>query len=398
MSSTSVASARPMCAADRGGSVEMMRVQRPPVWDIVIAAVAAAALIVDGSRRAGSVLPPGDWLLAAAACAPLAWRSRFPLAVLLAVMAGAIVCIAVFEPNDLVVGPLLVALYTVAERGRRRQSLVVAAFTAVVVVAVVTVFKSDGERLAADDALRLVVALGALVVGETVRTRRALAAAARDRVRREAREREDESRRRVASERLRIARELHDTLAHALVAINVQAGVAVHLSEGDPAALRQIKDLSATALTDLRATLSLLRDQEDGAPTSPALDLTAVSGLVERTTAAGVAASADVELNGVKIPSLVGQAGFRIVQEAMTNILRHANASAATVRVTATSQALEIDVRDDGGGGGVDGGGGHGLRGMKERAAALGGEVIAGPQPAGGWRVQARLPLTVVRR
>jgi signal transduction histidine kinase len=383
-----------MCAADGGGSVVTMRVQRPPVWDVLLAAVAAAALILDGSHRAGNVLPPGDWLLAVLACAPLAWRTRFPLAVLLAVMAGALVCIAVFEPNDVVVGPLLLALYSVAEHGRRRQSFVVGAFTAVVVVAVIMVFKSPGEALGPDDALRLVLALGALVVGETMRTRRELAAAAVDRAQREAREREDESRRRVADERLRIARDLHDTLAHALVAINVRAGVAVHLDEGDPAALRDIKDLSAEALTDLRGTLSLLRDQQDAAPTSPALDLRAVSDLVARTTASGVPASAQVDLSGGTIPSAVGQAGFRIVQEAMTNILRHANASAATVRVTATSEALEIDVRDDGRGSGLNGGGGHGLHGMKERAAAIGGEVIAGPQPAGGWRVHARLPLS----
>ena len=371
-----------------------MRVQRPPVWDVVIAAAAAAALIINGSARAGGVLPPGDWLLAAVTCAALAWRSRFPLGVLLAVMAGTIACVAAFEPNEVAVAPILVALYTVAAQGRRRQSLLVAGFTAVVLVAVIMVFKSDGEPLGPDDALRLVLTLGALVVGEAMRTRRELAAAAADRARREAREREDESRRRVADERLRIARELHDTLAHALVAINVRAGVAVHLEDGDPAALRDIKDLSAHALTELRATLSLLREQQDAAPTSPALDLTAVSGLVERTTASGVPASADVDLHGATIPSAVGQAGFRIVQEAMTNILRHANASAATVRVTATSEALEIDVRDDGRGGRVNGAGGHGLRGMKERAAALGGEVIAGPQPAGGWRVWARLPLT----
>ena len=371
-----------------------MRVERPPVRDVAIAAVAAAVLIVDGSDRADAVLPAGDWLLAAAACAPLAWRTRFPLGVLLAVMAGSIACVAAFGPNDVAIGPLLVALYTVAEHGGRRRSLVVGAVTAVVLFAVILVFQSDGEALGPDDALRLVLMLGALVFGEAVRTRRELASARADRARREAREREDESRRRVVNERLRIAREVHDTLAHALVAINVRAGVAVHLEEGDPAALRDIKDLSADALSDLRATVSLLRDQRDAAPTSPALDLTAVSALVERTTASGVPASADVDLHGVTIPSAVGQAGFRIVQEAMTNILRHANASAATVRVRATGETLEIDVCDDGRGGGANGGGGHGLRGMRERAAALGGEVVAGPQAAGGWRVHARLPLT----
>jgi signal transduction histidine kinase len=176
------------------------------------------------------------------------------------------------------------------------------------------------------------------------------------------------------------------------VAINVRAGVAVHLGDDDEPALREVKELSAQALTDLRSTLNLLRDERDGAPTSPALDLAAVSSLVDGATAAGVAASADVRLNGAAIPSPVGQAGYRIVQEAMTNVLRHADASSAVIRVRASSGVLEIDVTDDGRGG-VAGGDGHGLRGMAERAAALGGEVVAGPAAQGGWRVRARLPL-----
>jgi signal transduction histidine kinase len=262
-----------------------------------------------------------------------------------------------------------------------------------VLAAVLVAFKSDGT-IGPNDWLRLLLAGGALIVGDTVRARRALAAAALERVTREARERDQEGRRRVAAERLRIAQELHDTLAHALVAINVRAGVAVHLADagGDPHALAEIKDLSAEALGDLRATLSLLRDERDAAPTSPALGLVAVSALVERAKAAGVDVCADVSLNGTTIPSPIGRAGFRIVQEAVTNILRHADASSASVRVVSIGDVLEIDVTDDGRGG-LAGEEGHGLRGMAERAVALGGEVAAGPRPAGGWHVHARLPL-----
>jgi signal transduction histidine kinase len=278
-------------------------------------------------------------------------------------------------------------------RGDRRRSLAVGAGTAVVLVAVLISFESSGAMGQADW-LRLVLAAGALVVGDTVRSRRALAAAALERDDREAREREQESRRRLAAERLRIAQDVHDTLAHALVAINVRAGVAVHLADAgaDPDALAEIKDLSSTALGDLRATLSLLRDEEDRAPRAPALDLAAVSALVERAKTAGIDVSADVSLNGTTIPSPIGQAGFRIVQEAVTNILRHAGASSASVRVVSMGDALEIDVTDDGRGGAA-GDEGHGLRGMAERATALGGEIAAGPGPAGGWRVHARLPL-----
>jgi signal transduction histidine kinase len=313
-------------------------------------------------------------------------------------MAGTLVCVAVFDPTNVAVPVVMIPLYTVAVLGGRRRSLVVGAGTAVVLVAAIIAFQSD-RAIGPEDWLRLVLAAGALIVGDTVRTRRALAAAALERVAREAREREQEGRRRVARERLRIARELHDALGHALVAINVRAGVAVHLADGQdaPAALSEIKDLSAEALNDLRATLSLLRDEQEAAPTSPALDLAAVSGLVDRVTIAGIDTSADVELNGTTIPSPVGQAGFRIVQEALTNILRHARATSASVRVVAHDDELEIAVTDDGHGG-LAGDAGHGLRGMTERAAALGGEVLAGPSPAGGWQVHARLPLGTGQR
>jgi signal transduction histidine kinase len=370
-----------------------MQHRSPRWWDIAIALAAAAALIADGLRRADGSVSVGDGLLAVLTAAPLIWRTRAPLTVLLLVMAGVIACIATFEPASAALFVVMIPLYTVAELGGRRRSLVVGAGTAVVIVAVLVAFESKGG-IGSEDWQRLLLAAGALVVGDTVRARRALAAAARERTAREAREREQDSRRRVAAERLRIARELHDTLAHALVAINVRAGVAVHLADagGDPEALAEIKALSAEALGDLRATLSLLRDDQDAAPTSPALDLAAVSALVERAKTAGIDVSADVSLNGTTIPSPIGQAGFRIVQEAVTNILRHAGASSARVRVVSVGGALEIDVTDDGRGG-TPNGDGHGLTGMAERAVALGGEVVAGPRPAGGWQVHARLPL-----
>ncbi|MGI8430103.1 MAG: sensor histidine kinase [Solirubrobacteraceae bacterium] len=212
---------------------------------------------------------------------------------------------------------------------------------------------------------------------------------------RELRDRVD---RQAATERLRIARELHDTLAHALVAINVRAGVTAHLgaSPDATAALTEIKDVSAQALTDLRATLDVLRDRDAPAPRDPALGLEAVPRLVERAQAAGLHAQAELELNGTTIPSVVGQAGFRIVQESLTNVMRHAHASQARVRIAAQTSELLIEVTDDGQGA-PDGvhAGGHGLRGMSERAAAVGGRLAAGPLHGRGWQVRATLPLGV---
>jgi signal transduction histidine kinase len=199
----------------------------------------------------------------------------------------------------------------------------------------------------------------------------------------------------VADERLRIARELHDELAHSLVAINVRAGVAVDLQGAqDPLpALQDIKQVSATALRDLRATLSILREQAEAAPVAPAFDLDSLPRLVEQARSGGLRADADVDVDGAAVPSAIGGAAFRIVQEALTNVLRHADASNAQVRVRAGRDRLDIEITDDGQADASGANAGLGLRGMAERAAALGGRVDAGPRDEGGWRVHAVLPL-----
>jgi signal transduction histidine kinase len=266
------------------------------------------------------------------------------------------------------------------------------------VLAVIMIIASGS--VSANSGIRLGIVLGAVVVGDTVRSRRELREAKRERDLRIAQEREQEGRRRIADERLRIARDLHDSVAHALVAINVRAGVAAHLrARDDDGALRDIMDVSAAALDDLRSTLSLLRDADEPAPTAPSLDLASMAQLLEHAKAAGLDADADVQLNGHTIPIAVGQAGFRIVQEALTNVMRHAAASHTRVSVRVAEGTLRIDVTDDGTGTpDPSPQGGHGLRGMHERAVALGGEVTAGPSERGGWQIHARLPLTSGKR
>lgn len=364
-------------------------------WDVLLAIFAAVALIVEGmNRRHGAALPVGGYALALAACAPLAWRRDAPLPVLLAVFAGVIACLPVVHPYDTAIVPVMIALFTVAVLGGRRRSLAVGVVTGVVLV-VVVVLVEHHEGVVGEAGLRLLLVLGALVVGDTVRSRRELVAAALARQEGEAREREADARQRVEAERLRMARELHDTLAHSLVAINVRAGVAALLgpAQDSTAALTDIKDVSAEALRDLRATLSLLRERQDAAPTSPALGLDAVPKLVERARAAGIDTVAAIELNGIPIPSPVGQASYRIVQESLTNVMRHADASAARVDVQLAGDGLDIVVTDNGRGGPAPASG-HGLQGMAERASALGGRMLAGPGERGGWRVWAHLPLS----
>jgi signal transduction histidine kinase len=360
-------------------------------WALVIAG--AAALVVDGLLRGDGSPPPVAYPLAVAAAVPLAFLRRAPLASLLGVEAGAIACVAVFKPVEAAIALLVVALFTVALVGDRQRSLLVGGVTAVVLVA--TTLIVDGKIELGNATIRLLLVFAALAVGDTIRSRRALRAATLRQAERDEREREEESRRRVADERLRIARDLHDSLAHALVAINVRAGVAAHLTDSqDPtAALLDIKAVSADALRDLRATLGLLREQDEAAPVSPALDLAALPELINRARASGLDADIDIEVNGEAVPPPVGRAAFRIVQEALTNVVRHAHASNAHVVVATGNGALRVEVTDDGCGG-TGGTEGHGLRGMAERAAALGGRVDTGPRAEGGWRVGALLPLS----
>jgi signal transduction histidine kinase len=381
------------------GTVNPMHVARPRPWDVLFALAGAAALAGEGIHSGtGSV--GVAVALSLLACLPLAWGSQAPLTALLGVAAGLLLCVVVFQPYDTAVWVLAVALFNVANLGDRRRSLVVGAGTAVFLVAVIMIIASD--NVARNTGIRLGIALGALVVGDTFRSRRELSEARRERDLRTAQELEQENRRRIADERLRIARDLHDSVAHALVAINVRAGVAVHLnaSADSDGALSEIMAVSAEALNDLRTTLSLLREADDPAPTAPTLDLASIAQLLDRARAAGLDAEADVELNGQALPIAVEHAGFRIVQEALTNVMRHAVASRAFVAVRVEAGTLHIDVTDDGTGAAPDvsSTGGHGLQGMTERAAALGGQVSAGPAERGGWQVHAQLPLTHSKR
>jgi signal transduction histidine kinase len=370
-----------------------MRLPRPQQWDVLTAVAAAAGLIVEGLLR-GTGSTGAVIVLALLTAVPLAWSSDAPLVALLGTTAGLLVCLAVFQPYDVATAILALALYRVASLGDRRRSLLVGTAASALVVSIAVVVS---DSVASNAAVRVAVIIGALVIGDTVRSRRELREARDERDRRIAQEREQESLRRLADERLRVARELHDTVAHALVAINVSAGIAAHL-RGNDDVLSEIMALSAQALEDLRTTLGLLRETDEPAPTAPTLDLASLAQLVERVNAAGVQTDTEVELNGHVLPLAVGQAGYRIVQEALTNVMRHAPASHARVVLHVDTDALLIDVTNNGVVAAMPHTSGHGLRGMTERAAALGGQLSAGPTEAGGWHVHTRLPLTASGR
>jgi len=207
------------------------------------------------------------------------------------------------------------------------------------------------------------------------------------------RTRDETARRRAVEERLRIARELHDSLTHSISVIQVQAGVAVHLArkrgEDVPPALMAIEEAGADAVRELRATLGVLRSEDgDGS------GLSQLDGLVARARAAGLPVTVTVTGQQRPLPPEADQAAYRIVQEALTNVTRHAGHACASVHLHYTPEALSIQVDDDGQGTGTrPSGPGLGLVGMRERVSALGGRLQAGPQDGGGFQVRAELPV-----
>jgi signal transduction histidine kinase len=328
---------------------------------------------------------------------PLALRSRlgfFGMAPLL--VGGVVLVLWDFEPGTTVVAIPAWALFDLARTFGRRQAIVAAVAVAPCVLVSILPFADSGEELVSETLRNIALCQLAIAAGYLVWHGRAA-------MEREVAAREAEAERRLGDERLRIAREVHDVVAHSMVAINVQAGVAAHLLDGDTdqarEALLQIKRTSGDALTDLRATLGILRDLDKAAPVGPSAGLDDLEAVAGQLRAAGVEVVVDVDRVGT-VPTPVHSAGYRIVQEALTNVLRHANARAVTVVVRADDDMLSIVVADDGTGEGRPGAGagaGAGVRGMRERAEALGGMLEAGPRPGGGWRVEATLPLAPAR-
>ena len=364
---------------------------RQRLLDAALAMASAAGLILDAGLRAGGA-PPVIIPLALAVTVPMYLRRRAPVPALAAIWMLLIAAVLVARPYAAATVVALVPLFTVAVTGSRRRSLIAGISGALVLAVMASII--EGSLISMTSVVRGLLSLGAVVVGDLVRARRELTAAQRDRARRAERDRDERDRRRAAAERLQIARELHDTLAHALVAINVRAGVAALLEEDATSALEEIKDVSSDALRDLRTTLDVLRDPSAPAPTAPTLDLAAIPDLMQTARSAGLDTEADVRLNGAMIPRAVGQASYRIVQESLTNIVRHAAATRATVAIIAHDQRLRITVTDDGRAAPTTSpADGHGIQGMLERAGALGGALSAGPLPDRGWRVDAELPL-----
>jgi signal transduction histidine kinase len=320
---------------------------------------------------------------------PLLWRRQRPVEVVVAVTAVAVTT-AALGPWPLPF-PLGVALYTLAARpgGRGARSVGVASIAAMTTALAVTGYSQFGDL-----ASRVVFLAAGWLLGDSIRSRRAYILEIEEKAERLERERELQGRRAAAEEQARIARELHDVVAHALSVIVVQAAAADDVFEVEPHRVREpiraIEHAARSALGDLRRVLGILHG---GAEYEPQPGLARLDALVEQVRATGLEIALEVEGAPRPLPAAVDLSAYRIVQEALTNTLKHAGAAHATVRVRYGSQ-LDLEIRDDGSGAANgNGNGGSGLIGMRERVTVLGGSVDTGPRPGGGYRVSARIPI-----
>jgi signal transduction histidine kinase len=341
-------------------------------------------------------LDAAAYALIAAGSASLAVRRRWPVLVLVAAFAATFGYNWLGYPGGPVWISLIVAFFTVVASGRR-----VAAYTALAAGYVLGVWL---EPLAHDkpgpslvQALGLAAWLLALAaVSEVVRYRRQLREAARRQAVEVRRGELEATRRRASEERLDIARELHDVLAHGISMINVQAGVALELMDEQPeqarTALATIKQASKDALVEVQAVLGALRQSGEPAATAPTPSIANLDRLLGGARSAGLQVQAQVMGEPRVLPVGVDLAAYRILQESLTNVVRHAGASSVTVAVTYGPHELTVEVVDDGRSGSSNGNG-SGIAGMRERAIALGGELDAGRRLGGGFRVHALLPL-----
>ena len=403
---------------------------RLPVWaQDALLAVFITVMQVQGTvaRYPSSVTPARPladygnlgYILLIVSGAVIAGRRRWPLPVFLTTALASLVYYGL-EFRD---GPgwlgLFVALYTLTAYGDGRRSLQIASAGIATLTVAWLVFSTDIEPRAAIGWVffRIGASVMSAALGESVRTRRFIAAEAQERAELVERSREEEARARADAERLRIARDVHDTVAHAIAIINIQSGVTAHVLDKRPQRAREalvtIEQTSSQALREMRAILGVLRDTDNGRTPHPGLDQ--IDELTAQAREAGLDIKVEATSPPPSLPSAVGSAAFRIVQESITNVVRHVGPTRVTVALNYGIDAVNIRVTDEGRcpatggdragpqqtaqratykGTGSSEEPGRGILGMRERCQLLGGELTAGAVTGGGFEVNARLPLT----
>jgi signal transduction histidine kinase len=364
--------------------------------DVALAVALAVVLSVGAASVPG--IGPLSYAAIAAGCLALAVRRRAPVPVLF-VTTGCVLAYAVSaDPTPSAAAfPVLIAVYTAVKDG---HPLLTAAAGAVLLsgslAAALAAGAAQPPRALVDRTTLLLgwfVAAG--IAGTVSRHRQAYLEQAEERAAEAERTREEAARRRAGEERLRIARELHDSLTHSISVIKVQAGVAIHLArkrgQDVPGALLAIQEASADAMCELRATLEVLRDSI-GEPSGSGLGK--LDSLVGRVRSAGQPTTVTITGQARALPAAVDRAAYRIVQEALTNVSRHAGPATATVTISYGPQELAVHIDDDGQASPLlPPASGNGLTGMHERVTALGGRLHAHPRPRGGFTVRAELPI-----
>lgn len=368
--------------------------------DILLAVLVFVVMVGGTAFHAaaiGSPLTPPAYALMAVAAVTLPLRHAWPRAVLAVTLAACVLYLAI----GYTVGPIFlaasIAMYSHALRSTLATTLAAAGLGMGLLAAGHTPeLVRDGWAGTATSPLDLLLWPLAFIglpaaVGTIMRLRREEAQHLRD----------EQFRQAAFDERLRVAREVHDVVGHGLAVINMQAGIALHVINKRPdqaeVALRAIRTASKDALEELRGTLAVFRQPDGTAPRRPVAGLEQLDALVNEMRDSGLPVKLEVSGQRTAIPGAVNLAAYRIVQESLTNVLRHAGAASAIVRVGYEPDAVALEILDDGRGvdprgNGLHGHGGHGITGMRERAAALGGILEVGPRPGGGFRVHARLP------
>jgi signal transduction histidine kinase len=380
---------------------------RQILFDAVVAAVILAlglASRVDVEGLNDIFLRESDWLhivLVVLMSAPLALRRVYPTTVFAVILGSWVLDRAFDYPESLATVGVLVAFYTIGTELPRRRSFYIGGLSALFVLLWTILGTIVLESVAAVSiATTTIATVTPLLVGREMRTRREHAEELRQKVAVAERERQESARRAVEEERARIARELHDVVAHQMTVMTIQAEGARRIAEDtDPRikeALDTIKATGHSALSEMRRVVGLLREtDDDSADLAPLPRLTDLSRLVDQVQAAGVPVQLSVQGEARPLADGVELSAYRIVQESLTNTARHGGPGAtASVAVNYGDDTLDVTVIDDGRGAAAtpSNGGGHGLVGMRERVAVLGGSFDAGAKPGGGYRVHASIP------
>ena len=392
-----------LCGARQGPARDWFRrmtaAHRVVAWVAGSAALYACAMTVAGTHEPAALSPAGITIatviyVSFAAIPIMHWPPWLSVAV---TTGGAAASMAAGTPDSLIGPALVVSLFVFSLRSEKTPAIAGTAAVIGVLLIGHLAFSLHAKTGWSDLAVVPWTAVAA-AIGQAVRAKRAHQAMLEERARRAEEGREHEARRRVQEERLRIARELHDAVGHHVALINVQAGAMGYLLDTDldkaRESLAHIQRASESALEELRLTVGLLRQPGDSEPTEPAGGLGRLDELIESFAATGLQVTCDVTGQVRQLPEAVDLTAYRVIQESLTNTAKHAAGASAVVRLAFRPAVLALAVEDDGPlvARDAEGAEGHGIIGMRERAAALGGWLAAGPRRGGGFRVLAELP------